>query len=321
MDVQRLLPADALRPRWSSASALVYLGGFVILSSTAALLGILGDEHGDWALVGYSALASALALGVALWFERSGRAVAAGVLATLAVVFFAVFVGSVENVLGILNAELGDYQAGSLVVELATIAAALIALRRFRAPLLVLPIAVTFWFAVVDLGSLSSDATLGEVLSILVGIVLIAAAIVVDRAGREPYGLWLHLVGGLSLGGGVLSLVDGDVAWAFVGLLSLAYVAAAYLLVRSSYAVLGVIGILATTTYFTFDAVGLVGAFLPFGGGSSERDGLDAWQVSLWFVAVGLGIVALGLLGDRLGSLWPDRDDQRRDRDALAPEA
>ena len=65
MDVERLLPADALRPRWSSASSLVYLGGFVILVATAALLGILGDEHGDWALVGYSVLATAVALSFA----------------------------------------------------------------------------------------------------------------------------------------------------------------------------------------------------------------------------------------------------------------
>ena len=94
MDVQSLLPADALRPRWSSASALVYLGGFVILFATSALLGILGDDHGDWALIGYSALATVLALALAQWLAQSGRAVAAGVLATLAVIFFATFVGS-----------------------------------------------------------------------------------------------------------------------------------------------------------------------------------------------------------------------------------
>lgn len=303
MDVQRLLPADALRPRWSSASSLVYMGGFVALAATSALLAILGDDHGDWAAVGYSALATALAVGIALWLEQAGRPVAAGVLATLGVVFFAVVVGSFESAIGILDAEVGDYQAGSLIVELATIAAALIALRRFRAPLLMLPLTVTAWFALIDLGSLSSDDVVGEVLLVLVGLALIAAAIAVDRAGREPYGLWLHLVGGLSLGGGVLSLVDGDLAWAFVGLLSLAYVAAAYLLARSSYAVLGVIGILTTTTYFTFDAVGLVGAFLPFGAGPTEGDALDPWQVALWFVAVGLGIVALGLVEDRVTAL------------------
>ena len=299
MDVQSLLPADALRPRWSSASSLVYLGGFTILFATSALLGILGDDHGDWALVGYSALAAAVAFAFAHWLAQSGRAVAAGVLATVAVIFFATFVGSVENLLGILDAELGDYQAGALIVELATIAAGFVALQRFRAPLLVLPIVVTFWFAVIDLGSLASDDAVGEVLSILVGIALIVAAIAVDRAGREPYGFWVHLVGGLSLGGGVLALVDSDVGWAFVGLLSLAYVAASYLLARSSYAVLGTIGILATTTYFTLDGFSVLGAFLPFGSGEID-EGLDPWQVALSFVAAGLVIVVLGLVEDRV---------------------
>lgn len=301
MTVERLLPADALRPRWSSASALVYLGGVVILLATSALIGVLGDDHGDWALAGYSALATVLALAFAHWLEQSGRAVAAGVLATLAVVFFAIFVGSVENLLGILDVDVGDYQPATLLLEALTIAAALVALRRFRAPLLVLPIALTFWIAVVDLGSLGSwDA--GEVLSILVGAALIVAAVAVDRAGREPYGFWLHAVGGLAFGGGVLALVEGGVGWGFVGLLSLAYVGAAYLLGRSSYAVLGTIGILATTTYFTLDGFSLLGAFLPFGSGEIE-EGLDPWQVALSFAVAGLVIVVLGLVEDRVTAL------------------
>ena len=302
MDVQSLLPADALKPRWSSASALVYQGGFVVLGATSALLGILGEDHGDWALVGYSALATVFAFALAHWLAQSGRAVAAGVLATLAVIFFATFVGSVENVLGILDAELGDYQAGALIVELATIAVGLLALQRFRAPLLMLPIVVTFWFAVIDLGSLASGDTVGEVLSILVGLALIVAGIAVDRAGREPYAFWVHLVGGLSLGGGVLALVESDVGWAFVGLLSLAYVAASYLLARSSYAVLGTIGILATTTYFTFDGFSALGAFVPFGSGEVDQ-GLDPWQVALSFVVAGLVILVLGLVEDRVTAL------------------
>ena len=97
----------------------------------------------------------------------------------------------------------------------------------------------------------------------------------------------------------MLALVEGDLAWAFVGLLSLAYVAAAYLLARSSYAVLGTIGILATTTYFSLDGFSLFGAFLPFGSGVIE-EGLDPWQVALSFVAAGLVIVVLGLVEDRV---------------------
>lgn len=298
MTVERLLPADALRPRWSSASALVYLGSSVILVATSVLLGILGDDHGDWALAGYSALAAILAFGLAHWLERSGRAVAAGVLATLAVVFFAIFVGSVENAIGILDVDIDDYQPATLLLEALTIAAALVALQRFRAPLLMLPIALTVWITVVDLGSLGSWNG-SEVLSILVGIALIVTGVAVDRAGREPYGFWLHVVGGLAFGGGVLALIEGDLAWAFVGLLSLAYVAAAYLLARSSYAVLGTVGILATTTYFTLDGFSILEVVLPIGSGELGEP-LDPWQVALSFVIAGLLIVVLGLVEDRI---------------------
>ena len=303
MDVQSLLSADALKPRWSSASAFVYLGGGVVLVATLALLGILGEDHGDWALVGYSVLATASALGLALALEQSGRAVAAGVLATVTVLFFAFFVGSFENAIGILDIDLDDYQPAALLLEVLTIGAALVALQRFRAPLLVLPIAVTFWIAVADLGSLGSWGDAGEVLTVLVGIALIAVAVAVDRAGREPYGLWLHVVGGIAFGGGVLALIEGDLGWVLVGLLSLAYVAASYLLGRSSYAVLGTIGILATTTYFTLDGFSLLGEFLPFGSGEISEGGLDPWQVALSFVVAGLVIVVLGHVEDRVTAL------------------
>lgn len=320
MDVDRLLPADPLRPRWSSASSLVYLGAFVVLLATSVLLGILSDLHGDGALVGYSALACAVALGLAVGLQEQGRAVAAGVLATLAVLFFAIFVGSFEDLIGILDAELDDYEPGALLLEAATIGAALVALRRFRAPLLILPIAVTLWITLVDLGSVLDWGASEEVLSLVAGVGLMLAGLVVDRARREPYAFWLHAVGGVAFGIGVLSLVEGDLGWALVGLLSLAYVAIAYRHERSSYAVLGAIGILATTTYFTLNGFSVVGAFLPFGSGEVE-EGLEPWQTALSFVAAGLIIVLLGLLHDRLRSLWPNGDDQRRDRDELAPDA
>lgn len=293
MTLERLLPADALRPRWSSASALVYIGGFVMLSATSSLLGILGEDHGNAALVGYAILATAVALGLALVLLQAGRPVAAGVLATLAVVFFAVFVGALEAWIGIIDEEVtGDeWQPGLLVLELLTIGAALLALQRFRAPLLVLPIALVFAFALIDLGA-------EEYMAIVSGVILAAAGHAVDRAGREPYGMWLHFVGGAAFGGGVLALVDGDAGWILVGLLSIAYVFGAHAFSRSSYAVLGAIGILATTTYFIEDGLSFVGAFVPLDVGETAG-GVDPWEIAFYYVLAGLLILGLGLAGER----------------------
>ena len=301
MTLERLLPADPLRPRWSSESALVYIGAIVALFATTSLLGILSEDHGDAALVGYSALATAAALALALALQHTGRLVAAGVLATLAVVFFAVFAGALEALIGILD-DFGnnDWTFGRFLLEFLTIVAALVALRRFRAPLLVLPVALVFWFALVDFGA-------EEVMSIVAGLVLVAAGHAVDRAGREPFGFWLHLVGGLAFGGGVLALVDGNAGWILVGVLSVAYVLGAYTFGRSSYAVLGAIGILATTTHFIQDGLAFVGVFVPVEIGD-PNGGIDPWQIALYYVCAGLLILGLGLLGDRFARLHGDAE-------------
>jgi hypothetical protein len=294
--LERLLPADPLRPRWSSESALVYIGAIVALFATTSLLGILSEDHGDAALVGYSALATAAALALALALQHTGRLVAAGVLATLAVVFFAVFAGALETLVGVLD-DFGsnDWTFGRFLLELVTIVAAIVALRRFRAPLLVLPVALVFWFALVDIGP-------EEVMSIVAGVILVAAGHAVDRAGREPFGFWLHLAGGLAFGGGVLALVDGNAGWILVGVLSVAYVLGAYTFSRSSYAVLGAIGILATTTHFIQDGLAFVGVFVPVEIGD-PNGGIDPWQIALWYVGAGLLILGLGLLGERFARL------------------
>ena len=301
MTLARLLPADALRPRWSSESALVYIGAAVALVATTSLLGILGEDHGSGALVGFAALATAAALALAVALEQAGRLVAAGVLATLAVVFFAVCVGALEDTIGILD-DIGDndWTFGRFLLELLTIAAALVALRRFRAPLLVLPVALVFWFALDDVGA-------EEVMSIIAGLVLVAAGHAIDRARLEPLGFWLHLVGGAAIGGGVLALVDGDTGWILVGALSVAYVICAYTFRRSSYAVLGAVGILATTTHFIQDGLAFVGGFVPVELGD-PTGGLDPWQIALWYVGAGLLILGLGLLGDRFARSHGDSE-------------
>jgi hypothetical protein len=300
--IDRLLPGESLRPTWSSASSLVYIGGLVVLVATGALLDILNDLHGEASLTGYAAIAAALSVGVALLLQQRERPVAAGVAATLAVLFFALAVGAFLSLIGILDAGDSGYQPATHVIQIAAIVAALLALRRFRAPLLVLVIALTFWVIAVDLTSRLSWGDAEETISLAVGAVLAAAGVLLDRSDRRPYGFWLHTVGAAAFGGAVVALASGGAGWVLVGLLSLVYVGLAYWLDRSSYAVLGALGIVATTAYFAFDGFAVVSAFLPFGSGVLE-EGLEPWQIALSFVAAGLLIGLLGLAGDRITAL------------------
>lgn len=299
MNVEGVLPADAVRPLWSSASALVYIGGLVTLLATIGLLGIASDGGGDWALFGAAIVACAAALGLALLLESAHRAIAAGVAATLAVVFAAVVAGALLNVIGVLDVELGDYQPAALVVEAVLVAAAIVAIVRFRAPILVLPAALAFWFAVADLASLVSWDDAGELLSVAAGVVLAALGVVVDRAGRAPFGFWLHAVGGLAAGGG-LAVLAGDSAWLLTALIALGFVALAFVLARSSYAVLGAVGILIATTLFAVDPSSIFASF-PFGP-PSRGDSFEDWQIALSYLVAGLVIAGIGVAG-RLW--WP----------------
>lgn len=297
-----MLPADAVRPVWSSAGALVYIGGFVVLLATLGLLGVVDEDGGNWALTVAGLVACAAAFALAVGLQRAERAIAAGVAATLGVVFSGVTTGALLSGLGVLDADIGDYQPATLLVWAVVIATALVALARFRAPLLALPIALTFWIVVTDLGSLVSWEDAGEWLSVLAGLLLIADGYYLDRRDRRPYGFWPHAVGGLALGG-ALAFIAGDDAWPVTALVGIAFVAVAFALGRSSYAVLGALGILVATTLFAVEPFTAFGLGLPFAP-PSEGDGLDGWQVAVSFLVAGLVIAGIGVAGR---FAWPGR--------------
>jgi hypothetical protein len=296
-----MLPADSLRPTWSSANALVYIGGLVVLIATGSLLAILEELHGEAALVGYSALAGGLALGLAFVLEDRGRPIAAGVAAVIALLFLAFCLGALLAWIGILDQEGDGYEPAVHIVEAALVLGALLGIQRFRAPLFVLVIALTFWITFADLTSYLSWDDAEETVSLAVGAVLAVAGVTVDQQGRRPFGFWLHVSGGGIFGGAVLALVSGDGAWLVVGLLSLVYAALAYWLERSSYAVYAAIGILATTAYFALDGFEVLAGF-PFGP-MDLGGGLDPWEIAISFVAAGLLIGLLGLAGTRIAAL------------------
>jgi len=297
-----------LKPRWASATFLQYLGTIFAIGALLALFTVLQDEQGSWGLFGWSALALLATVAAALGAERRGERVVAGLLATVALVCWIVLAGSLFDAIGFDFAP-GDeafFNKGlsidTILVEVIFLVGALYALSRFRFPLLVLPIAAVIWYAVMDLleGLFGGGNTATAILAILVGLVFVLIGASYDGDGHHPYAFWLHVLGGLSVGGGILWFWHEHTwEWLLVMIVSLIYIAVARSLDRSSYAVLGTIGILATTTYFTFDGFSVFGAFLPFGSGAID-EGLDPWQVALSFVAAGLVIVLLGLVEDRV---------------------
>jgi hypothetical protein len=237
----------------------------------------------------------------------TGHRVTAGLFALTAVVSVVVFVGSLLNWFGWLDNPdfaFSGFDLARFFLELLTIVASAFALAIFRFPLLVLVLAASTYFFVADLISNGGDWT--AIVSILIGLVFLAAAVGIDLGESSYYGLWLHVAAGLGIGGGLLWFFhDGDVDFIVVAVLALAYMAIGDGLARSSWIVLGAWGLLQTAEHFAakWSSVGDVLFFLfpfplfPFQDASFEEESTSAheWVGPLVFVAAGLLFMSVAL--------------------------
>ncbi|MDX6387305.1 MAG: hypothetical protein QOD85_1107, partial [Gaiellaceae bacterium] len=283
---------EIVRPRWRSWSFLLYAGGFTILGAAFAALGHFSSTHGDGAFAGFAFVIFAAAKVVAWLLRRDGRhPVAAGIGAVITVMLFATFVGALFSWFGWLDtgsSAFRGFTVSRLLLALLTLAAALVALRLYRFPLLVLIAVSTGWYFITDL--LSGGGGWSAVVTFVIGLTYLAVAVSLDVGERHPYAFWLHVGAGLTIGGSLIYFLHhGDFEWALIALGGLAYVALAERLGRSSWAVLGAVGILASATHFARnDAfIGLV-PFVGFGSSAS------AWRGPIVFAVAGLVLMALG---------------------------
>jgi hypothetical protein len=300
-----------VRAAWTSSSFLLYAGGLLVLFSTAWFLTRLGDDYGDASFVGWSLLVLVFLLTCALSFRAGRRPVAAGLLALSSVIAFAVFAGALEEWFGWLPDNLDSlfdgFHLGLFLLELLTLAAAFVALRVFRFPLLVAVAVFVGWYFFTDL--LSGGGSWSAIVTIVFGLLLLAVAAAVDPA----YGLWIHVGAGVTIGGALLWFWHTtDVDWILVALAAVVYIALGPAIERSSWVVLGALGLLLSWSHFVEKWFGSANLFFPFTGGFAfEENGSDHP------VAAALSYGVLGFLFILLGIVIGARR-QRRDL-AAAP--
>lgn len=304
------IPERAFFAIWSSSAFLFYLGTFVVLAALFWLFDSLNGRGGDAGLVGWTTLGLAALVAVAEFLRRAERPVLAGLSAFTGLIVFAVWVGSIEDWLGYGPADSEsffqpEFEFSLLVIEVLVVAAGLAAVRFFRFPLLMLPVALVAWYGLVDnaallVGETGNDAH--AVLSIGVGLLLVAAGIWLDRNERKAYAFWSHVVGGVAVAGGILELLgNDDWSWALGGAVALAYIAVAALLARSSYAVIGAIGVLVVGSHFIeqwYSSLSI--PFLLEASGNSAE-----WKGPVSYIVLGLILVVLGVLVERVRRLRP----------------
>jgi hypothetical protein len=174
---------------------------------------------------------------------------------------------------------------GSFVfMELATIAAALLALKFYRFPFIVFLMAVALWFLSMDVVPWITHSQFGDwetsrKVSIWFGLgVVIAAVIVHGRQRSGDFAFWLYLFGVLTFWGGITATSNGsNLDKALYCALNVGFLLIAVLLGRRVFAVFGALGI----------AIYL--------GDLAEKLFHDSLLFPFALSAIGIAIIALGL--------------------------
>jgi hypothetical protein len=285
-----MLRVDVVKPRWSSSSYLLYLGGLTVLIAAVYSLVYLSHSYGNAAYVGWAAFVLVVLKLIALSFRRSGRLIAAGLFGLATVIGYAAFLGALWSWFGWLPHSIsfvGGFHFGLLVLELLTLLAALASLAYYRFPLISLVAALVGWYFVTDV--LSSGGNWTAIVTLLVGLFYLALASGLDHSSQRPYGFWYHVTAGLLIGGSLIYFWhSGDTGWTLVFVVGLVYIAAARVTGRSSWAVLGSFAIFGAANHF--GEKWARATISLFGGSATAQRG---WVPAVVLAAVGFLFVVL----------------------------
>ena len=287
---------EIIQPRWATWTFLLYAGAFTILGAALGWLSYFSATSGNagyaaWALVVFAVLAAK-----AEWFKRTGHRITAGLFAFAAVAAYVGLVAALWTWFGWLSyggSGFSGFHLSRLLLLALWVAATLFALARFRFPLLVAQFALAGWLLVTDL--ISGGGDWSAVVTLFVGFSFLGAGLVADLGSTRPYGFWLHVAAGLLIGGSLIYLLHhGTFEWTLIAIASVVYVGLAQLFGRSSWAVLGALGVLIAAGEFTLQWTHIrVSLLQPEGAGGR------GWVPPLVFGFAGALLVLLGLMAAR----------------------
>ncbi|MCA0239643.1 MAG: DUF2157 domain-containing protein [Proteobacteria bacterium] len=293
-------------PRFAFTNILYYLGGALAIGAATLFMNEGFQRLGPWGLLVICVLYGAGCVWAAGRLAARGLEVPAGIVATLAVCLVPLATWSVQNGLGLWpDGESGRYASYHtridwrwLTLELATLAAAAVALWRLRYPFLMMPVAVTLWYMSMDLARLIVEPggreawTFYRDFSLFFGLLMLLFAFWVDarsraaQGSRRDYAFWPYLLGMLTFWI-ALTLRDSnrELDKLLYGLLNLGFIGLAALLQRRVFAVCGGFGL----------------AF--YLGHLSARLFKDSLLFPLALTAIGLALIA--------GGIWWQRNEDR----------
>jgi hypothetical protein len=283
-----------------TGSFLAYTGALTALVAAVAWLGVISDDHGKGAFAGWSVLFWALAEVLAFGLLGRGHRVAAGLFGFVGLGLFALMVGAFFSWFGWLpdDKPLGGFHIGILALQLLVLIAASIDLGIFKFPLFALVLAGLGWYFVTDL--LSSGGNWSAWVTLFVGLFLFVMGLANDGGDTRPYGFWVHVVAGLTIGGALLYWWhSSDFQWALIIVFGIVFMAVGAGIRRSSYALLGTIGLFLATWHY---AVGSGSSRSVDIFGRESPSGPASWAGPVAFLCLGLFLALLGMV------FWRDTD-------------
>jgi hypothetical protein len=286
---------QVIHPRWSPWSFLLYAGGLTALLAAGFLLAYFSDKHGPGVYTLLALLVFVLFAFVARSLRRDGEhPLAAGLFAFSSVVLFAALVYALYSWFGWVHPADGPFEGfdlARLTLALFTLIAALIALKQFHFPLIVLIVVQLAWYVVTDL--ISGGGNWSAVVTFVVGLAFLSIARILDLGPSRPYGMWVHVAAGLTIGGSLLWFFhSGDVRWALIAVAGVLYTRLAEAYGRASWSVFGAVGILMAATHYSFKLTHT--HFVLFG---SEPGPERGWAPAFVF---GVAAALLLVLGGRM---------------------
>ncbi len=280
-------------PKFDLPHVAYYFGALVVISAMTWFVTLAWEDFGGGGLMVIAGLYAALFAGVGgLMWRSPGLRVPGGLLVTAAVCMTPLAVYGFERMTGLwLQQAPGDYRdfyawikGGWFFMEVATIAAGLVALRFVRFPFLTAPIAFVLWFMSMDLTPLIYGpdyygAQGFQTISLIFGLAMLVGSFVVDRRTEGDFAFWGYLFGMFAFWGGLTALEGGtEAAWFLYGLVNFVLILVSVLLKRHVFIVFGSLGVFSYVGHLAWEIFA------------------DSMLFPFVLSAVGLAIIALGVL-------------------------
>lgn len=251
-------------PGFRLAHILYYLGGFVAMGALTLFVTLAWDSWSGWPMLLLALGFGTVGIALTERFEKRRYTIPAAVTITFAVATVPLAVYSLQHILGLWAGTSNPVDFHIYVdwrwlfMELATLAAAAVALWRYRLPFTTFLVALILWYFTMDLVPLIMGTnTVGSVryweyvhlrklvsLWMGLGIILLGFWIDVRSRRRRDYAFWIYLAGVAAFWGG-LTLMNslGELSKAIYCLINLAMLAVGAIVMRRVFAVFGGIGI------------------------------------------------------------------------------